>query len=1021
MVDLENLKLRHRIVYAVILISAIVGLPIWYLTTSIHRAALPEEEINQMSKSIMGRINYKVPIYLIGITEPLQGLLVEAQALIDQEVAKFDSPIVPHYTLYEGDENSDGYQIKLIILEPEDDREESLSISPFSDRQTKMFISADVINNDKVPDFIMRVVTNDLFGSELEMLKRLDKNYQDDYDMVKMPYSRNYKVSLSFLEESDDPIDWDIKPVIKTFERYLAILGEYANFTVESQLGYYESLLDSVNLEREGSDNTTFILRDTSTFIDYSEWGLDQDVEVGPSINLVLYVPNSDKRIEIANSSTGSFLVPQWGGVVIRNNDQEDSRISTQELLPVFDVFASHLFRLLGAPEKPKSPFIRADILTRWQSVECLLQSVDNLMSLTKLTKQLPTIPIPEITLKEVDDTIKFVNESVSIMDNDSIGNWWKRVNQLSSKALELSDKAFFQKDMVQQVYFPEEHKMAVYMPLLGPIGTILLLGLLRIFRESREVKKEKEKEKEVASVKQSDETVSVKAQGLAGLVYDELGAVRSAEVADESGSVSMAIEHASLNKESDTSLTSLTDELLLEEMKELKIDSGSPDPEDEPKDEENPLYGTILDNKEKRNLLKAPLPKGYVGEMTDQYKPYEQIRVVKRSYGNPDKVPRATFLTLVRNSELYGILSSIQQLENRFNGKMNYDWVFLNNVPFTDEFVEMTSAMVSGTARYGIIPHEHWSYPSWISQDRAKVVRGSRKYSHTLYGSSESYRHMCRYNSRFFYRHPIMDDYELYWRVEPDVHFKCDILEDPFRYMVDTQTQYGFTIAFEEIARTVETLWSACKRFFSQENVALQLPADNLMGFISDNHGDTYNLCHFWTNFEIANLTLWRSGLYEEYVDYLDHAGGFFYERWGDAPVHSIAASLMLSRNQVHNFDKIAYQHTVAETCPLDDDLRKNQRCTCDPMNDWLLSSNQHCNRKFLKASKQVPLKDYKKYFNILRIRKSKEEEQDRRKHRLRAEAARRKAEERKRKSSEKKKLAEQKKEDAINHAEAL
>ena len=32
------------------------------------------------------------------------------------------------------------------------------------------------------------------------------------------------------------------------------------------------------------------------------------------------------------------------------------------------------------------------------------------------------------------------------------------------------------------------------------------------------------------------------------------------------------------------------------------------------------------------------------------------------------------------------------------------------------------------------------------------------------------SYRHMCRWNSGFFYKHPRMRDFDWYWRVEPDV-----------------------------------------------------------------------------------------------------------------------------------------------------------------------------------------------------------------------------------------------------------
>ena len=33
---------------------------------------------------------------------------------------------------------------------------------------------------------------------------------------------------------------------------------------------------------------------------------------------------------------------------------------------------------------------------------------------------------------------------------------------------------------MVGQVYFPDEHKVAVYLPLLGPVGVPLFMGAAR-------------------------------------------------------------------------------------------------------------------------------------------------------------------------------------------------------------------------------------------------------------------------------------------------------------------------------------------------------------------------------------------------------------------------------------------------------------------------------------------------------------------------------------------------------------
>lgn len=41
-------------------------------------------------------------------------------------------------------------------------------------------------------------------------------------------------------------------------------------------------------------------------------------------------------------------------------------------------------------------------------------------------------------------------------------------------------------------------------------------------------------------------------------------------------------------------------------------------------------------------------------------------------------------------------------------------------------------------------------------------------------------------------------------------------------------------------------------------------------------------------------------------FFNHLESEGGFYYERWGDAPVHSIAANLFLNKDEIHFFDDI-------------------------------------------------------------------------------------------------------------------
>lgn len=74
------------------------------------------------------------------------------------------------------------------------------------------------------------------------------------------------------------------------------------------------------------------------------------------------------------------------------------------------------------------------------------------------------------------------------------------------------------------------------------------------------------------------------------------------------------------------------------------------------------------------------------------------------------------------------------------------------------------------------------------------------------------------------------------------------------------------------------------------------------------------------------------------DFFEQLDQDGGFFYERWGDAPVHSIAAGLLLKKDEIHFFDDIAYWHVPFTHCPTSEQKRLDNKCHCNPKDnfDW-------------------------------------------------------------------------------------
>jgi mannosyltransferase len=290
----------------------------------------------------------------------------------------------------------------------------------------------------------------------------------------------------------------------------------------------------------------------------------------------------------------------------------------------------------------------------------------------------------------------------------------------------------------------------------------------------------------------------------------------------------------------------------------------------------------------------------------------------------NPNS-PRinATLLSLVRNEELMDLLPTMRDLERTWNHKFNYPWTFFNDVPFTEEFKKRTQAETKAQCSYHIIPKEHWATPSWISRELFEESARILEENNVQYSNLESYHQMCRWNSGMFYHHPALANTKYYWRVEPKVQFFCDVDYDVFRYMADHNKTYGFNINLYDSPESIPTLWLETLKFLAahpeylHENNAMNWLVDNEARPSHNEKAHGYSTCHFWSNFEIADLDFWRSKPYEDYFNHLDRAGGFFYERWGDAPVHSIALGLFEDASKIHWFKDIGYNHIPFYNCP--------------------------------------------------------------------------------------------------------
>lgn len=293
---------------------------------------------------------------------------------------------------------------------------------------------------------------------------------------------------------------------------------------------------------------------------------------------------------------------------------------------------------------------------------------------------------------------------------------------------------------------------------------------------------------------------------------------------------------------------------------------------------------------------------------------------------GLETSLANATLFSLVRNSELEEILPLINQIELRFNNKFHYPWSFINDEEFTEEFKTAVQLATKSQVFFEKIPSELWDKPDFIEREKQDLGVKLLKDKGVQYADKESYRNMCRFNSGNFYNTPVMSQFKWYWRIEPKTRYFCDIDYDVFKFMEDNDKTYGFTIALYDNENTVKSLWNTTLDFLKENpyylhpNGAYNWILEDLTNPDRNKATNGYSTCHFWSNFEIANLDFFRSEPYTKWFEHLDRQGGFYYERFGDAPVHSLGLSLFEDKSKIHWFRDIGYFHFPYNNCPNSD-----------------------------------------------------------------------------------------------------
>uniref|UniRef100_A0A8C9EWH3 Phosphatidylinositol glycan anchor biosynthesis class S n=1 Tax=Pavo cristatus TaxID=9049 RepID=A0A8C9EWH3_PAVCR len=327
--------------------------------------------------------------------------------------------------------------------------------------------------------------------------------------------SLGYEITFSLLnpDPKSHDVDWDIEGAVNRYvQPVLDKLNLVANFSVDSQILYYAVLGVTPRFDKESS---SFILSAHSLphVINPVEARLGSSAaSLYPVLNFLLYVPErSHSPLYIQDKdgapvATNAFHSPRWGGIMIYNVEVPASpqtslplRVDV-DMVRVMEVFLAQLRLLFGISREELPPEFLVESpgnegLADWEldrllwahTLENIATVSTTLTSLAQLLDQISNIVIKDDVASEVYQAVAAAQDAVAELAEGRLHSAF----QASKEAVTSSERAFFDPSLLHLLYFPDDQKFAIYIPLFLPMAVPILLSLAKMLREARQSKKE--------------------------------------------------------------------------------------------------------------------------------------------------------------------------------------------------------------------------------------------------------------------------------------------------------------------------------------------------------------------------------------------------------------------------------------------------------------------------------------------------------------------------------------------------
>ncbi|KAJ2778094.1 GPI transamidase component [Coemansia javaensis] len=479
-----------------ILVVLLVGLPLWWTTTRVYRADLPAAEVRRLAPARPLRL----PLVFHVDAGALEARQIEqsARALVDAQRA----PLAPgewrvHYqvAVRPGPAPDAPGHYTLRLGAPAASAGRGIEVDPGR--------SATVLApRAAAPDALSEAIA--------EIVAAEERAAHGAHSALK--YAPEYAITLTLLNE--DPVDgaavdWDIEQALDAYLRPLARkMQPLTRLSLSSQVLHHAGPPPVAPLK---TANGTRLTREMLPhFVNSPSWNFASVDPTSPMLNFVLFVPAlAAQPMRIAGKPRAeAFLVSQWGGVSIANlpaGTLPGAKVvlSREDLQRHMGYFVAQLRTLIGIrsdvplPQRAAGarPWVRVrqatdtgvsdwelDALLRQWLVHNRQTAITTLQSLVRLVESLPNMVVMDEIKTQVDQSLRALHAVDAALGRaDYLGAF-----SSAAAASTLAEAAFFDPTMVSMLYFPDQHKLAIYMPYFLPVALPVLAAVKKIIAQWR-------------------------------------------------------------------------------------------------------------------------------------------------------------------------------------------------------------------------------------------------------------------------------------------------------------------------------------------------------------------------------------------------------------------------------------------------------------------------------------------------------------------------------------------------------